>query len=50
MQRWLTDAGIKATNLSVVRILKGRVIFRATFERPADAERFAQAFDEPYPR
>jgi hypothetical protein len=44
MRRWLDDAGIRATDLHAVRILKGRVTYSATFERAVDADRFLQAF------
>jgi hypothetical protein len=46
MRRWLDDAGIRATDLHAVRILRSRVTFSATFERGADAERFLRAFGD----
>ena len=46
MRRWLDDAGIPATDLRAVRILKARVTYGATFERAADADRFLRAFGD----
>jgi hypothetical protein len=46
MRRWLDAAGIRATDLLAVRILKGRVTYRARFEHAADAERFLEAFGD----
>jgi hypothetical protein len=46
MRRWLDAAGIRATELRAVRILKGRVTYRARFEQAADAERFLEAFGD----
>jgi hypothetical protein len=46
MRQWLDDAGIRATDLRAVRILKGRVIYSATFEQAADADRFVGAFGD----
>jgi hypothetical protein len=44
---WLDRAGIKATELQAVRILKGRIVFSATFALASDAERLLRAFDDP---
>ena len=46
MRRWLDDAGIPATDLRAVHILRSRVTFSATFERAADADRFLRAFSD----
>ena len=46
MRRWLGDAGIRATDLRAMRILRGRVTFSATFEETADAGRFRKAFGD----
>jgi hypothetical protein len=45
MRRWLDDSGIRATDLQA-RILHGSVTFTATFQHPADAERFVKEFAE----
>lgn len=46
MRHWLGDAGIRATDLHAVRILRGRVTFSATFEQAVDADRFLKAFGD----
>jgi hypothetical protein len=46
MQTWLANAGIQVQDLEPVAILKARVTFRATFQRPEDAERFVARFGE----
>jgi hypothetical protein len=49
MEDWLERAGIRGTDLQPVHILHGRVVFRATFQELADADRFLRAFDEASP-
>ena len=44
MQRWLDREEIRASNLRAVRVLKTHVIYEATFENAADADRFTRAF------
>lgn len=44
IRAWLDDQGISSTALRAIRILEGRVIFSATFEKDLEAERFQQAF------
>ncbi len=47
MRHWLRQAGITALELEVVRIVKARASFRASFATDADAERFCRRFDSP---
>jgi hypothetical protein len=46
MRRWLDDAGIRVIDFLAVRILKGRVTYRATFDQAAEAEHFLKAFGD----
>ena len=46
MQEWLRDTGSQPAELQPVRILRARVLFRATFTNGDDAERFGRRFDE----
>jgi hypothetical protein len=46
LQRWLDREGIQAVDLRVVRLLRGRATFSATFAEAVDADRFLQAFSD----
>jgi hypothetical protein len=46
MHEWLREAGIHPLQLEPMRILRARVLFRATFANDDDAERFRRRFDE----
>ena len=44
MRQWLDAEGIQASDLQAARILRGRVIFGATFRATGDADRFIREF------
>ena len=44
MQAWLTANDIAARELVMLHVLNFQVVFRATFDNPADADRFAAQF------
>jgi hypothetical protein len=47
MRAWMNYEGVRSTDLRAVRILAGRISFRATFNSGVDAERFRQRFADP---
>jgi hypothetical protein len=44
MRRWLDAEGIQASDLQAVGVLRGRIIFGATFQATVDADRFIREF------
>jgi hypothetical protein len=44
MQAWLAQEQIVARELVMLHVLNFRVVFRATFDRDADADRFTERF------
>lgn len=44
MQAWLTERTIVARELTMLHVLNFRVVFRASFDSAADADRFAEEF------
>jgi hypothetical protein len=44
MQSWLAEQRIVARELVMLHVLNFRVVFRATFDSEADADRFTEKF------
>jgi hypothetical protein len=44
MRAWLVEQNIVARELTMLHILNFRVVFRATFDDDADADRFVERF------
>lgn len=44
MQAWLAEHHIVARELAMLHVLNFRVVFRATFDRDSDADRFVAEF------
>jgi hypothetical protein len=44
MQAWLAEQKIEARELVMLHVLNFRVVFRATFDRDADADSFTAKF------
>lgn len=44
MQAWLAAHQIEARELVMLHVLNFRVVFRATFDSDADADRFVERF------
>lgn len=44
MQAWLAQQQIVARELVMLHVLNFRVVFRATFDRDADADQFTERF------
>ena len=45
MLAWLKKTGIQAQTLRAKQIIRGRVVYEAVFETPAEADRFIKRFD-----
>jgi len=44
MHAWLAEHDMAARELTMVHVLNFRVVFRATFDRDSDADRFVAQF------
>jgi len=44
MRAWLAEQNIVARELKMLHVLKFRVVFRATFDSDADADKFVEKF------
>jgi hypothetical protein len=44
MRAWLVEQNIEVRELAMLHVLNLRVVFRATFDRDADADRFVARF------
>ena len=44
MRAWLDAQGIEARELTVLHVLQFRMVFRAVFDKDADADQFAAQF------
>jgi hypothetical protein len=44
MQAWLSERNIEPHDLTMLHVLKFRVVFRATFERDREADQFTAQF------
>jgi hypothetical protein len=44
MHAWLAEQKIEVRELAMLHVLNFRVVFRATFDRDADADRFVAQF------
>ena len=45
MGAWLKKADIQAQTLRAKQIIRGRVVYEAGFDTPAEADRFIKRFD-----
>ena len=45
MVAWLEKVGVEAQTLRAKQILRGRVVYEAVFDTPAEADRFMKRFD-----